>query len=650
MYIPYQALRFPEVDVQDWSFNVTRDILRLNEQWTYNFIDVTKGNSAQYDAKLSGIENLQAPLRLNLFPYSSVQYAPNASNPFLFNVGMDLKYGLSDAFTLDATLVPDFAQVGFDEVELNLGPFEQVFDEQRQFFIEGTELFNIGDIFFSRRIGQSPIARGSVEDELLENEEITLNPANEQLLNAVKVTGRTEKKLGVGVLNAIVGRSEAEITDTLTNEVRMVETGPLTNYNMLVFDQQYGQNSSISFSNASTIRNGSYRDANTSSFVLNHFNKSNTYRFGAQFNISNKFFRVPETNEGVNTPDENLVDSTSTGTNFILQVHRISGKWRYGSRYFYVSDRYDPNDLGLNFETNVNNIFNYIEYNQFTPKGIFNRYTLFLGSRHIRANDPNIHLGTFAFLEHFWETKSRWFLGGFFGGGLRNYNLFESRIDNKVVRYNPNFFSNWWFNTDERKKLSINVRARYDSRFNDPENRYLLRIRPTMRFNDQLSLTVSGEWDTNKQRVSYVGLDETNEDPISVLSRRDTESFELWVRGTYNIDRTKAVALRLRNFWSRANFSEDLQMLIEDGFTTPYLGTESFIPDRDFNVWNMDVSYTWQFALASNVTILYRNSLSNNRETSEFNYTRSTFDLFEEQFDHLFSVRLTYFLDVNKYI
>ena len=60
---------------------------------------------------------------------------------------------LTENFTLDATLIPDFSQVGFDDVVLNLGPFEQQFSEQRQFFTEGTELFNKGRLFYSRRIG-----------------------------------------------------------------------------------------------------------------------------------------------------------------------------------------------------------------------------------------------------------------------------------------------------------------------------------------------------------------------------------------------------------------------------------------------------------------------------------------------------------------
>ena len=70
---------------------------------------------------------------------------------------MDVKYGLTENFTLDTTLIPDFSQASFDDVELNLGPFEQQFSEQRQFFKEGVDLFNKGDLFYSRCVGNSPI-------------------------------------------------------------------------------------------------------------------------------------------------------------------------------------------------------------------------------------------------------------------------------------------------------------------------------------------------------------------------------------------------------------------------------------------------------------------------------------------------------------
>jgi hypothetical protein len=50
----------------------------------------------------------------------------------------------------------DFGQTKFDNAILNLEPFEQRLDENRPFFTEGTNLFNIGNIFYSRRIGGAP--------------------------------------------------------------------------------------------------------------------------------------------------------------------------------------------------------------------------------------------------------------------------------------------------------------------------------------------------------------------------------------------------------------------------------------------------------------------------------------------------------------
>jgi hypothetical protein len=70
---------------------------------------------------------------------------------------------------------------------LNLEPFEQRLDENRPFFTEGTN-FNIGNIFYSRRIGGAP----SNYPDVAANEEVT-NYEFCKLINAVKVSGRTEK-------------------------------------------------------------------------------------------------------------------------------------------------------------------------------------------------------------------------------------------------------------------------------------------------------------------------------------------------------------------------------------------------------------------------------------------------------------------------
>lgn len=127
---------------------------------------------------------------------------------------MDIKYGITENFTLDATLIPDFSQVGFDDVVLNLGPFEQRFTEQRQFFTEGTELFNIANLFYSRRIGAAPIDQFNVSSTLTADEEIIDYPRKVTMINAIKISGRTKKGLGIGFFNAITEKTNATIRDT----------------------------------------------------------------------------------------------------------------------------------------------------------------------------------------------------------------------------------------------------------------------------------------------------------------------------------------------------------------------------------------------------------------------------------------------------
>jgi hypothetical protein len=141
--IPYRAIRFTNSPVQSWGVNFHRRLENLNEQHTWSFIDNSIGRWTQYDGLIEGFENIKPPTRLNLYPYASAATTLfEGDTQFDWSAGMDVKYGLTENFTLDATLIPDFSQVGFDDVVLNLGPFEQQFSEQRQFFTEGTELFN----------------------------------------------------------------------------------------------------------------------------------------------------------------------------------------------------------------------------------------------------------------------------------------------------------------------------------------------------------------------------------------------------------------------------------------------------------------------------------------------------------------------------
>lgn len=630
MRIPYRTLRFNEAPVQDWSFQVFRQIRHLNEEYSFNYIDRTRGSSSQYDALLTGVKDINPPLRLNLYPFTQTSYNTlDGDSELTFSAGMDLKYGINEAFTLDATLIPDFGQVAFDQVRLNLGPFEQTFGENRAFFNEGTDLFNKGGLFFSRRIGQSPTGAGRVE--IFDDEDIIDNPDASKLLNAVKVTGRNRNGLGIGFLNAITGKTEAIIENNSTGDRRNALTEPLTNYNVLAFDQQYGSNSSIALVNASTLRNGDFTDSNVTALVLDHNDRDLRNNYRAEMKMSNRF-----------TPD-----GTVSGLNTETRWRRSSGSWRPALSHFYVSKNWNPNDLGRNFRTNFHSFNGEIEYNQFIPVGIFNSYSVELGAGHRRSADPDFHVRSDARINTRFRTRERNAFGIDTRISTRDLNRFESRIEGQNVRYNANQSFGGFISTDYRKKFAVDIRGNYSYLFNDDEKRYGYNIAPRYRFSDKFLLVYRFEWDKNDQRRSYVTR--TNRGTTAILSRRNTHSVENRVSGTYNFNNKEALSLSFRNFWSRAEFSRDFEELQNDGTTetSDYELTGNSNPDANFNVWNFDLSYRWRFAPGSEATVLYRNSIFNFDNQGSIGFQDSLTDLFMEPVRHNISLRIAYFLDVN---
>ena len=125
MAIPYSALRFPEKELQLWGLNFGRKIESLDETYVWSPVNVNELKYHESNGTLTGIENVSPPIRLFFYPYvqSSINLQKGLGPAASYTAGMDLKYGISSSFTLDASLIPDFGQVAFDNLELNLGPF-----------------------------------------------------------------------------------------------------------------------------------------------------------------------------------------------------------------------------------------------------------------------------------------------------------------------------------------------------------------------------------------------------------------------------------------------------------------------------------------------------------------------------------------------
>ena len=268
---------------------------------------------------------------------------------------MDLKYGINNSFTLDATLIPDFGQVTFDDRELNLTPFEQEFDENRQFFTEGATLFEKADgtgyrsgkFFYSRRIGQE--ISFNENDYILNNEELINYDKKPNLINSVKLTGTTDKKLSIGFLNAITAKAHAYFKNKNTGNERKVVISPLTNYNIISLSQQlFNDFSSISFLNTSVTREGKDFDSNNQALVFDLYDNKKKY------NVKSSIYQsyVP-------------AHSEKKGFRGAIEVSELNGNFRPAIGWLGTDSEYKQNDFGIYRTTNSQGFYMRLRYQIF---------------------------------------------------------------------------------------------------------------------------------------------------------------------------------------------------------------------------------------------------------------------------------------------
>lgn len=632
--IPYAALRFSKASKQEWGVNFYREIRRDRQLFTWNFIDSKINNETGQSGILEGIENIETPTRLFFIPYSSF-YLNSSHVQKTFGElkgGLDIKYGISDAFTLDAILVPDFGQTKFDNVELNLSPFEQKFTENRPFFTEGTDLFSKGDLVYSRRIGETP------DLSLADNETAKL-PSTIQLINAVKISGRSKDGLGIGFLNAVTENTSVQVTNTDTGVQRKAEIQPATNYNVVVLDQRFRKNSSVTFINTNVTRNGQAKDANVSAFLFDLNTTQNT--FAAKGDIKYSYLNYAD------------LGADKKGINTSIYLGETSGKFRYGIGGKYVSKDFDNNDLGINFQSHFHGFMTEWSYRILNPTKKYNTFNLQLYSetsfenRTGKVQDNSLNLSI--------DTANK--KNDYYGYGLEvrptvTYDFYEARTadDSKYLKI-PQILGSWfYFSSNYNRPFSIDVNPYFAICNQKGRGRLGMMIEPKYRFSDHLSLAYSIRFNKMLNNIGYSGLFDQDNDPLTeseiIMAKRNITSFTNTLSGKYALNEKMSVNLNIRHYWSYA-INSAFYALENSGDISPetnYVANN----DSNFNTWNMDLSYSWWFAPGSQLSALYRNSSSfyENEFRTDFgsNFNKAIDNNF---LNHVFSISVRYFIDYN---
>ncbi len=636
MKIPYSALRFPKNDVQQWGVNFWREIRRKREWSAWNYVDNEVGNSFNYLGLLDGIKDIKPPLRLSVTPYVSGYLEKSSeSNSWSnsYNGGMDLKYGINESFTLDMTLIPDFGQVQSDDEILNLSPFEVKYNENRQFFTEGTELFNKGNIFYSRRIGGRPNGYWDAWDDLGDSEEVISNPAEAKLINATKVSGRTKGGLGIGVFNGMTKRMYAEIKDTETDETRSVLTQPFTNYNMLVLDQGLKNNSYLSFQNTNVWRDAPNDEnnytANVTSTDFKLLNRSNLYSVYTQAAVSQKYYDSLD---------------TDLGYRVMMQLGKTGGVFRFFYETEIISENYDPNDMGYERKSNEVNHQGTFSYNIFKPVGIIqssrNSFEVEYTSLYKPASfsELQLSLNTFTSFMNFWYTRLEVQYKP-----LGTHDFYEPRVSGRSFYRYPTMELSGWLSTDRRKKLYGRLSMDYAKPYSPYNQNFLgLGIGPTFRLNDRLQMSYDLRYNLTNNSIGYVAGNEA-QDSI-YFGMRNTITISNTIESSLIFNSRSYLTFRLRHYWSRVDYNDQYFLLKDDGYLDPidnYEGTS----DINYNSFNIDMVYVWRFAPGSEMSLVWKNAIYSSSDQLINNFWDNLNHTLDSPQVNSFSLKILYYLD-----
>ena len=659
MRIPYISLRFSKKDVQTWGLQFMRHIRRNSETAYWNPVLPEVAGFVNQFGKFTDIREIQPPLRLSLSPYLStgVRSQPfgqdGKTTEWLRSGGMDVKWGINESFTLDATLIPDFGQVVSDNVVNNLTPYEQFFQENRPFFTEGTELFNKADLFYSRRIGATPTDYDRVQTlaEYNPDLQIVKNPTVTQLYNAIKFSGRTKKKLGIGVFNAIAAPMYADLRNDRHKTDTSIRTEPLVNYNIVVLDQAFAGRSYLTFTNTSVMRDGTAHDANVTALDWALYQKENTYVVSGTARYSKTFGYRPYSSAYFMNTDTTTIGGRRylkpyDGFTTRLRLAKVSGAWQYSVQGQIESDKYDPNDLGYLQAPNEVVYTGNVSYNQFQPTKNFLNYSYNLNVNYNWLYKPYAFNSFEVVASGFWLFKNMWDMNlmvGSFPFWQNDY--FELRTPGRSIKKPWYVYAFLSGSTDSRKRLFAN----YELGMAEgalPNNPYLrtsggLRYR----FSNRFSLNLQVDRQHDKSQVGYAFVKEANGEPI--VGFREYIDFSSVLSGIYNFTPRMNLTLRARHYWSRINY-QSLHNVDAKGWYTdrPFI----YGLNDNFNVFNVDAFFTWDFRPGSRIIAGWKNWLG--PDAVDVNQYRDYYRNFRRTFDlphgNELTLRIIYFLDYNQ--
>lgn len=588
MKIPLNQLRFASLNNLTWGLQVGRFFFRKQESSYWQFIPKDASGWVSEFGEINGLQTLTPGRQVEFAPYlvtKTERFKNEVGNPFMtgkrngLNAGIDAKVGITNNFTLDLTVNPDFGQVEADPSVVNLSAFETYFPEKRPFFVAGSNLFTFnlvagdGDqsaenLFYSRRIGRSP----HLSPDLAKKEFIDI-PSNTAILGAAKISGRNNNGLSVGIMESLTSNSYAQIDSLGKRRNQLVE--PLTSYFVGTLKKEFNKgntviNSIITSTNRQLTDASTdflHKDAFTGGIDFQQYWKNRVYFFSTKLYFSN----VNGTKEAIaatqtaparyfQRPDARYVrvDSSRTsltGTGGLIQFGKSGeGHVRYMTFVSWKSPELEVNDIG--YSQNVDDIFQvaWVGLRYWEPVSIFRNINInfnqwtgwnFGGISAYKGGNVNFHLQ----FTNYWSFST--------GVNRNGKSLSSSSLRGGPMLKREGNWNNWYnINSDQRKALTVSLGGSNNWADNNASVYHGLWGSISYRPSKNLSISVAPEISRSNSKIQYVTNTDWNGDPRYINASISQKSYDLSLRLEYSINPELTVQYWGRPFLTSGRYTD----------------------------------------------------------------------------------------------
>jgi len=708
MKIPLSQLRFGKKDAMIWGLEVTRNIYRIQERSQWQFIPKGSPGRVHLFGELHGINNIKPKHQVEIMPYAvarTERFEKIEGDPFntgklsKLSAGIDGKVAITNDFTLDFTVNPDFGQVEADPSEVNLTAFESYFSERRPFFVEGKNIFEFmpnqsivihnmysDNLFYSRRIGRYPHNYPSVGGN-----EFVRMPESTTILGALKISGKTKKGLSIGILESVTAMEEALIDNEGLRRKETVE--PLTNY----FTGRVQQDFNKGETTVGGIFTAVNRDIKTPTLSYLH---SAAYAGGVDFRHNWKertwylagnaeFSSVSGKPEAlINTqrssaryyqrPDADYlsVDSSLTslpGYGTSLKFGKSSQKKiQFETSLTLRSPGLEFNDIGYMRYSDVIHHGTWVAYYIRNPFAIFNNF--YLNTNYwMYWNFSGDLLSTHTNMNFNSQFKNRWRLNG-------NFNRQSENISTTLLRGGPAIILpgsqslNLNIGSDPSKKVSFflgNYHGSGDANSSSGHEYYAsINLRPL----NSISVSFEPGYGIQKSEMQYVNTLQENGNPLYLFGRLDQKTLSFTFRINYTVNPELSLEYYGQPFVSAGKYSafkritdvqantfseryhtfsaEEIEYnSTNNGYSVDINNdnTDDFSfgnPDFNFRQFRSNLVIRWEYLPGSTVYLVWSQGRTSTDSNGLFSYGNDMKDLFKITPQNVFLLKFSYWFAI----